>query len=85
MSSTGYIQDGVYYRKKVALGELKDNVQSTHKDWGHDRQRESHRFDLIQPYQNGRPNPEFIEHYPEESKNYGFIKEGDLWVLRTTF
>ena len=39
--------------------------------------QEAQKFDreLIQPYTaDGKPNPEFIKHYPEESKEYGFIK-----------
>lgn len=39
--------------------------------------QEAQKFDreLIQPYtEDGKPNPEFIKHYPEESKEYGFIK-----------
>jgi len=28
---------------------------------------------LIQPYKDGKPNAEFIQQYPTESKEYGFI------------
>ena len=37
---------------------------------------QKHDVDLIQPYlPDGTPNPDFIKHYPKESKEYGFIKE----------
>lgn len=71
----GYILNGIYYhdnlngRPEIAA----DNI--TYKVYDHDRQRENHGLDLIQPYKDGKPNPEFIEHYPDEAKNYGFIKE----------
>lgn len=75
MKSTGYIIHGVY--KKGASGVTSSAVESesiTYKSSSHDRQREEHRRDLIQPYTNGQPNQEFIEQYPDEAKNYGFIK-----------
>lgn len=68
---SGYILDGVYYRDG---GEPEAyQVASMDKAHSHDAQRREHRRDLIQPYVNGKPNPAFIEQWPEESKNYGFV------------
>lgn len=80
MKSTGYIINGKYYPadkndeqgSRVPAVQL-DNI--TYRAYDHDRQREEHRRDLIQPYKNGAPNPEFVEQYPEEAQNYGFRKE----------
>lgn len=76
---TGYIINGVYHKssKTTSLGsraELGAAASSTYKVYSHDRQREEHRRDLLQPYKDGTPNPEFINQYPEEARNYGFLK-----------
>jgi hypothetical protein len=76
--STGYIKDGKYYKDKLPNGaSMQAGDSSQYKSWDHQRQRADHQYELIQPYQNGQPNPEFIEHYPQEAKNYGFVK-GDI-------
>lgn len=73
MKSTGYILNGVYHKGGEA--DLSDERAVTDKSHDHDRQRENHARDLIQPrLRDGRPNPEFIEQYPEEAKNYGFTE-----------
>lgn len=75
MKSTGYILNGVY-QKAQGVPQLETTENSTYKAYSHDRGREDHRRDLIQPYGNdGKPNAEFIEQYPEEARNYGFTKE----------
>jgi len=74
MKSTGYIINGIYYSSKTARPSEVAADSSTYKAYSHDRQREDHRHDLIQPYINGRPNPEFIEQYPAEAQNYKFIE-----------
>ncbi len=74
MKQIGYIdEDGTYYHDKLPSIQLLQS--STEKQWDHDKQRSEHQHDLIQPYVNGKPNPEFIQMYREESKAYGFIKE----------
>lgn len=74
MKSTGYILNGVYYSGAVDSRDFVDGHASTDKEYSHDRQREEHRRDLIQPYQrDGSPNPEFVAQYPEESQTYGFL------------
>lgn len=74
MKSTGYIHNGVYYKEDPDIAELRDEKAITDKQYQHDKQRLMHKRDLLQPYKDGKPNPEFIEQYPEEAKNYGFIK-----------
>lgn len=70
--TTGYIGiDGKYHKgDKISIDT---GHASTNRQYSHDRQREMHKADLVQPYKNGEPNDEFITLYPEESRNYGFI------------
>jgi hypothetical protein len=69
--STGYVINGVYYKEKPT-GTVEPESR-TYKSYSHNKQRNDHKRDIIQPYVNGLPNPAFIEQYHEESKNYGFI------------
>ena len=66
-----YVLNGVYYHGDPPKREQHDGYKS----WHRDRQREDHRKDLVQPYKDGRPNEEFMQAYPEQSKKYGFIPE----------
>lgn len=72
MKSTGYILNGIYYTDMSTRPSEIEGESITYKAYSRDRQREDHRYDLIQPYKDGKPNPEFIEQYPEEAKQYGF-------------
>ena len=77
MNSTGYIDPtGVYHKnEKPDISKLKNDRASLDKQYQHDRQREYHRRDTLQPYtRDGKPNPQFVEQYPQESKAYGFTK-----------
>ena len=74
MKSTGYIKNGKYIKGSVDPSKLIDHEQVTYKEASHDKQRREHRKDLIQPYKDGKPNAEFIQQYPTESQEYGFIK-----------
>lgn len=69
MKTTGYIDSqGVYHRgEDKAMGF---DVNPTHKEWRHDLERKQFAKEIIQPYKNGKANPEFIKYYPEESKKY---------------
>lgn len=72
-NKVGAIIDGVYYPDIDKVPNVEpDSV--TYKGYNHDKQRKEHARDIIQPYINGKPNPKFIEQYPNESKDYGFIK-----------
>ncbi len=66
----GFVDEyGQYHKERVPVGILPDSSQF--KAWSHDRQRAEHQWELLQPYKNGKPNPDFIEAYPEESKVNG--------------
>jgi hypothetical protein len=71
MKSTGYIINGIYYRDEPVMDMLTDDRAITDKQYNHDKQRQEHAFELMQPWKNGKLNPEFITHYPEEAKKYG--------------
>ena len=59
------IRNGVFYKDGQPMPQSRNpNL----KQWNHDRQRADHRQDIIQRYVHGKPNPEFIRAYPEESK-----------------
>lgn len=68
MKSTGAIIDGIYYKDS---GMPVDATQSTmYKQYSHEKQRQEHGIDLIQPFVNGKPNEEFRIHYPEQAEEY---------------
>lgn len=68
------IINGKYY-KDTDLEKLKAKQNSMFKSHEHDRQRKDFAKEIIQPYdRSGKPNDKFIEAYPEESKEYGFIQ-----------
>ena len=73
MASTGYIIDGKYYKVKSDLHKLQSPQQSTFKHADHDRQRFEFAADIVQPRKNGKPNPEFIDLYPDAAVEYGFV------------
>lgn len=74
----GVLVNGKYYPNKTA-GEVGDKLPPLAKQSHVSnlmREYQRHDVDLIQPYlPDGKPNPEFIKHYPKESVEYGFIKE----------
>lgn len=67
--------DGKFYSGQPKMAEIVPQATSVWKQSDHDRQRAEHKADLIRPYlDNGQPNPDFIEVYPEESQTiYKFI------------
>lgn len=72
MISTGYILDGVYHKGDSNIAALSYRRAATDKQYDHDRQREAHRIDLIQPWNSdGTLNDEFRTYYPEEAEKYG--------------
>lgn len=67
----GYIDSHGKYHRRSKPAVLEANA-SQWKGWSHDRQRAEHQWELLQPYdRDGRPNAEFMEAYPEESRNNG--------------
>lgn len=73
MASTGYYLNGKYHKRKPDLSQLHAVQQSTWREWDHDRQRQEHAADIVQPFKRGKPNQEFIDLYPEAAVDYGFI------------
>jgi hypothetical protein len=76
----GYIgADGKYHKEDVKIADAVPQKTSVWQQSDHDRQRADHKADLVNPYlPSGEPNPEFIELYPEESKEvYKFIKSDE--------
>lgn len=66
----GYIdENGKYVKDKSPT--LANDVSSQYKDWSHDDQRRRYRGDIVQPYIDGKPNPEFVSIYRGDvAKNY---------------
>lgn len=77
----GYIENGVYHRgsKPAPVQKISTTVAGIYEQHVLERQAEAHAHDLIQPYnRDGTPNQDFIDYYPDDAKNYGFIeKEGE--------
>ena len=70
----GYILDGVYHRGDAPMEKLKSRQQSTYKQHDQNRQRKDFAKEILQPHtRDGKPNPDFIAAYNEESKEYGFL------------
>lgn len=38
--------------------------------YARDKDRKDHEGDVVQPWHNGQPNPDFIRTYPQESNEY---------------
>ena len=73
----GYILNGIYYREAPDMKKLVNNQQTTYKLHEQNRQRKDHAREIVQPYKNGKPNPDFIQAWPEESKDYGFLPKDE--------
>lgn len=74
----GYILDGKYHKGEPPVSDLQSKQQSTYKQHDHNRQRQDHSREIIQPFdRTGKPNPDFIQAYPEESKGYGFLPKDE--------
>lgn len=76
----GILVDGIWYKNEAeAQKKLKGRSAPISKQSRiFEMSQEAQKFDreLIQPYTvDGKPNPEFIKHYPQESIEYGFIEE----------
>jgi hypothetical protein len=71
----GYIgADGKYHRGATDTPTAHD-VSSQYKDWSHDNQRRRFHGDIVQPYVNGKPNPEFVKVYRGEVADKYFTQE----------
>jgi hypothetical protein len=66
--------NGVYKREPVPLSKLQAKQNSTWKRHDHNRQRKDYASEIVQPYdRTGKPSDAFIENYPEEAVDYGFL------------
>lgn len=68
--------NGVFYSNLCTACIMKDQriANAGSAQYSRDRDREDHLRDMIQPWVNGKPNPEFIREYPEYAKD-NFTKE----------
>jgi hypothetical protein len=70
----GMIINGKYY-KDTDLSKIRSGQNSMYRQHEHERQRKDFAKEILQPYdRGGKPNEKFIEAYPEEAKEYGFIQ-----------
>jgi len=68
-SSVSAILNGTYYKNLCTDCKLSNNkVSSGHATWERSIDVEDSQFDIMQPWgSNGKPNPDFIKAYPEQS------------------
>ena len=66
----GYILNNVYYREEPDMSKLRSKQQSTYKQHEQKRQRKDFAKEILQPWKGGKPNEDFKQAYPEESKEY---------------
>lgn len=74
----GLLIDGKYYPDKTASGVRRPSAAIAKQYDVYNKSSQCAKYDreIIQPYTpDGKPNPDFIKHYPEESRQYGFIKD----------
>jgi hypothetical protein len=72
----GYILNGKYYRGDKPDMRVVQNT--TYKQHDHRRQRLDNAREIIQPRnRDGSPNEHFLQAYPEEAKEYGFLPTDD--------
>lgn len=79
MSTRGYVLNGVYYRAKpVPLATMVSTQQTMFKQGDFARQRFDHAAEILQPYDHkGNPNEKFVEAFPDEAAEYGFIPKNE--------
>ena len=75
----GIIRNGVYYPDQAAAKmERSSTLEGIHHQNNLERQYEAHAHNLIQPNNpDGSVNEDFIDYYPEDAKNHGFIPESE--------
>ncbi len=76
----GAIIDGVYHSEvvKPATDKPSTTVSNIHEQAKFQRIYEKHAHELIQPNKpDGTPNQDFIDYYPEDAKNHGFVPESE--------
>jgi hypothetical protein len=69
---SGYILNGKFFKGTMPKQNL--GQTATYKGASHAQQRKDHARELIQPHlPNGKVNPAFIEAYPQESEERGYL------------
>lgn len=64
---------GKFY-PKADMKKLQSRQNSTWKQHDHKRQRSDYSSEIIQPYdRHGKPSEAFIDNFPEEAVDYGFV------------
>lgn len=73
----GVIKDGKYYPNEHPEKIIRNNtLDGIHENNHFAREYEKHAHNLIQPNNpDGTVNQDFIDFFPEDAKNHGFIKE----------
>jgi hypothetical protein len=70
----GYIdENGKYIRGQHK--SLPHDISPQYKQWSHEDQRRRFAGDIVQPYINGKPNPEFVSVYRGEVAKKYFSQE----------
>lgn len=75
----GIVRNGKYYKDEQPVHEERsttlENARESHML---SREYEKHAHNLIQPHKpDGTPNEDFIDYFPDDAKNYGFIPESE--------
>ena len=66
---------GRYYPGKADPSKLRNRQSSTWKQHSHKRQRNDNASEIVQPFtREGKPSEAFIDNYPDEAVDYGFVK-----------
>jgi hypothetical protein len=74
MKTVGYIDDnGTYHAGHD--NPMPHDVDSQYRSWSHMEQRKRHSRDIIQPYDHGEINREFVQSYDGEVAERYFSKE----------
>jgi len=75
----GTIRNGKYYKdEQPELEERSTTLENARESHGLARQYEQHAHHLIQPNNpDGSVNQDFIDYYPDDAKNHGFIPESE--------
>lgn len=75
----GVIRNGKFYADEDPVPQQRSTTLDDIAQSGRiDREYENHAHDLIQPNNpDGSINQDFIDYYPEDAKNHGFIPESE--------
>lgn len=75
MSRLGYIKDGRYIKESPTADVIQPREHSGHREFVRSHMADTYRRDLIQRYEGGKLNPQFVQEYPEQAKRQHPEKE----------